>query len=1053
MIMKAIYLLIVLNLFCLKLYSQTTGYIPFNKPVSPTAFQFLKYDELPIDEYSGLAEISIPIYQIETDKIKIPIALSYHGGGIRVAEEASWVGLGWDLQMGNIVQIVNDQDDLDNTGAIHKVLPDYYNFYYPYNFCERNPIPIVKNPNPPDCYFPSTGIDQTHPRSSYITFTDYYFPVDGNYNTRNPDFFNANYPGQIDLIDSEPDIFKANFFGHTFTFIIDIKTGYINILDKKGYKVSLVSLPNNTKGIKVISPDGTIFEFNEITESKIVNSATKVRFSVYMNGRETVASRIFQISKITDINGEEITFNWIKTQNIKVLPGFNQTYKNMKTGSVSATPEPFYGRLEFAEIENCEWQYACSGGIAGLNPNSTLTDLGFNYSNIQEIKSYLSSITFPSGSITFMTSPRLDIVNDLKLDNIKVQNNNQKLIKSISFDYSYLVGHNNGMSYDKETDYIIYHGKTSTELSNRLKLNSINLDRESKYTFVYNETQLPLKSSYAVDYWGFYNGKISNTSLIPNPKVFNDALTDNGNDRASYLEFAKAGSLEKIIFPTKGERYFIYELNTFSNPTTPFITVGNGLRVKETGTTDENEKFKIESYSYEGGKLITPLSLFINDGFSQNSRKSFPNEHGLLSHIDYMLFIDAWLINSSNFYTSSYTGSGNNVGYDKVTKVLLGNNNLTSGKIIDYYYNSFDVVDQRSNRPSNMILPARKDEGQFINGLKYKSEIFKDGNNSPVKVIDYEYYPFAISKVFYGAKQSYDHYFAECGGMGTIEYYQFEKDLVGFYPIYSGNCLLKRETITDYPTLGVPLAKNTWYSYDYQYNNIAEIKTDRSDGNSDSQEFYYPYDPYTQVLPPDQYLSDLRAANRLNHPIKIDKSIYLKYTGIRKWQSVIKEEYENFGNLLLLKKNTEFTPAALPYLPSGENTTIIDNYDSFGNIRQYHKKDNVLKTILWGYNSQYPVAEIVGSDYATVSTIITNQSLLDNPANDTSLRDYLHTLRTSLPNAMVTTYTYIPLIGMTSSTDPKGMTTFYEYDDFQRLKSIKDQKGNIIKSYDYHYKR
>jgi YD repeat-containing protein len=41
---------------------------------------------------------------------------------------------------------------------------------------------------------------------------------------------------------------------------------------------------------------------------------------------------------------------------------------------------------------------------------------------------------------------------------------------------------------------------------------------------------------------------------------------------------------------------------------------------------------------------------------------------------------------------------------------------------------------------------------------------------------------------------------------------------------------------------------------------------------------------------------------------------------------------------------------------------------------------------------------------------------------------------------------------MTSSTDAKGMTTYYEYDAFQRLKTIKDQNGNILKQTDYHYK-
>lgn len=33
----------------------------------------------------------------------------------------------------------------------------------------------------------------------------------------------------------------------------------------------------------------------------------------------------------------------------------------------------------------------------------------------------------------------------------------------------------------------------------------------------------------------------------------------------------------------------------------------------------------------------------------------------------------------------------------------------------------------------------------------------------------------------------------------------------------------------------------------------------------------------------------------------------------------------------------------------------------------------------------------------------------------------------------------------------RGQTTTYEYDSFQRLKYVRDSKGNIIKQTDYHY--
>jgi len=54
--------------------------------------------------------------------------------------------------------------------------------------------------------------------------------------------------------------------------------------------------------------------------------------------------------------------------------------------------------------------------------------------------------------------------------------------------------------------------------------------------------------------------------------------------------------------------------------------------------------------------------------------------------------------------------------------------------------------------------------------------------------------------------------------------------------------------------------------------------------------------------------------------------------------------------------------------------------------------------------------------------------------------------------AQMNTYTYVPFVGVSSMTDAKGMTTFYEYDNFNRLRTIKDNQRNIIKAYCYNYK-
>ena len=54
-------------------------------------------------------------------------------------------------------------------------------------------------------------------------------------------------------------------------------------------------------------------------------------------------------------------------------------------------------------------------------------------------------------------------------------------------------------------------------------------------------------------------------------------------------------------------------------------------------------------------------------------------------------------------------------------------------------------------------------------------------------------------------------------------------------------------------------------------------------------------------------------------------------------------------------------------------------------------------------------------------------------------------------DAQMTTYSYLPQVGVTEMTDLNAKKISYEYDGFQRLKNIKSYQGNIIKNYQYNY--
>ena len=72
-------------------------------PPSPTVMEIQKFIDVPVNMYTGTPDISIPLYTLKTPQLELPIVLKYHASGLKVEEDASWVGAGWTLQAGGVV--------------------------------------------------------------------------------------------------------------------------------------------------------------------------------------------------------------------------------------------------------------------------------------------------------------------------------------------------------------------------------------------------------------------------------------------------------------------------------------------------------------------------------------------------------------------------------------------------------------------------------------------------------------------------------------------------------------------------------------------------------------------------------------------------------------------------------------------------------------------------------------------------------------------------------------------------------------------------------------
>jgi len=123
-------------LLCLNVNGQQSqqGYqIPEIIPPSPTVASLMRFEEVPVDLYSGAPQISIPMFSKALDGgLGINVALSYNPSGIRVEERASPTGKGWNLIAGGSISrtVMDLPDNINdfNTGRYGVWHNGFFNF-------------------------------------------------------------------------------------------------------------------------------------------------------------------------------------------------------------------------------------------------------------------------------------------------------------------------------------------------------------------------------------------------------------------------------------------------------------------------------------------------------------------------------------------------------------------------------------------------------------------------------------------------------------------------------------------------------------------------------------------------------------------------------------------------------------------------------------------------------------------------------------------------------------------------------------------------------------
>src|SRR5947199_6292748 len=70
---------------------------------SPNAASLGTYGDVPVSLYTGVPDISIPLFTATGRTLEVPVVLKYHSGGIRVEEIGGWAGIGWTVEAGGAI--------------------------------------------------------------------------------------------------------------------------------------------------------------------------------------------------------------------------------------------------------------------------------------------------------------------------------------------------------------------------------------------------------------------------------------------------------------------------------------------------------------------------------------------------------------------------------------------------------------------------------------------------------------------------------------------------------------------------------------------------------------------------------------------------------------------------------------------------------------------------------------------------------------------------------------------------------------------------------------
>ncbi|HET6256663.1 MAG TPA: hypothetical protein VFE32_21490 [Puia sp.] len=997
-------------------------------PPSPNAQGFQSYDNDPVALYTGLPSVAIPIYTLKCGTLSVPISLSYNSNGFFPLQDAGWVGLGWTLNAGGTVSriVEGDADGTLNSG--HN--------YGQYNLGDS----VFSNPN----------VDSFLQKA-----------------------YNMNLAYGNNTYDLAPDIFDAEFNGMGDQFFWISGKAYMLSYDKQ----FSISWPGYSSNIVITTEDGTQYTFGS-KETTTDN---------YYGGSDSIAQSFTSawfLTQIVSVQGDTVAFNYTSYNWQQTTIPYQACYTLSET---SGQPDLGYDPNEYLVHPSITTQIlqsiVCRNGRVSFIPDPAgRTDISGTLPRLREIV-VIDSLTGDTVKKNLFSYKYfgLSTVNPTLYERLalKTFSSVNPLISADSLTYTF--------KYINESDTAINGSGVGFPAKNTFG---------TDYWGYYNGAQS--NSTYVPSPNCIYY----TTPPPPGASFSSGVVRDPNSTYSTY------GILDTIVYPTSGYSAFQYQQNTYVNDTLATIN-GPGLCLQSSKMFDGINPNPVlqKNYTYlqdngslgsgvlpnepsYNGPLIveTTYNYLVDTVTTIYSQYAAPNASGGIGGIN------------SGFYYSKVTESVTSDGETHKT-----DHYFTAFPEIFPDVRETKRIDYINTINTNIFTPV----SQTISNYSYLTDTsvnfvdaFIDSENVNIHHAPKVWYAFGSyydnwnTYWVYPTSQQTTQYDVNGNSLTTTTNYHFNSSTRNLTYTETqgsdGQTLVKKFKYPEDYTSGITGSMVSHHVISPVIENQTWLKQNSADSllisgsiTQYDQSIFKPDTTYSvETVAPIGSLSNETTSGGLYSSLLSDahyvRKGQLQYDGNTNLSVATKAsdipvsyiwDYRHSSPIAAVsnavqadiaytsfeadgKGNWTFTGSDTldPAAPTGDHYYNLHN----GNISKsgltsatsyiisYWTKNGSAYSIT-GTQSGYPIQGKTINGWTYFEHKITGQTSVS-----LSGTGYIDELRLYPANAQMTTYTYTPLIGMSTKCDVDNRATYYLYDAFGRLKVVLDQDHNIIKTIQYH---